>query len=108
MALDALLPERPARALPDAGALSARGGGDNLRKVAEEFEGMVLGELIAPLFANMPTDGLGGGGPGEAMFRPMLVKRYAEAMAQAGGIGLADGVYAELVRLQGGDNGAGR
>lgn len=108
MAMEAILPERSARALPDASNLAARGGADKLRQVAREFEGMVLGELLAPLFANLPTDGLGGGGPGEAMFRPMLVQRYAEAMSKAGGIGLADGVYAELVRLQGGDNGAGR
>jgi Rod binding domain-containing protein len=60
------------------------------------------------MFEGLPTDGLGGGGAGEAMFRPMLVQRYAEAMSKAGGIGLADNVMAEMIRLQGAGNGADR
>ncbi len=76
-----------------------------LKKVSEEFEGMVLKELLAPMFEALDTDGLGGGGPGEAMFRPMLVDTYAKGMAANGGVGLADSVFKELVRMQGGDHG---
>jgi flagellar protein FlgJ len=95
-ALDAVVAPAPKLALnarPDATM-------EKLRAVALEFEGMVLGQLLAPMFEALPTDGLGGGGPGEAMFRPMLVQRYADSMARAGGIGLADHVLGELVRLQ--------
>ena len=51
-------------------------------------------------FEALDTDGLGGGGLGEQMFRPMLVERYAEAIARAGGVGIADSVVRELMRLQ--------
>jgi Rod binding domain-containing protein len=73
---------------------------DELRRIAQEFESMVLRELLAPMFEALETEGLGGGGAGERMFRPMLVGEYAEGMAARGGVGLADMVLGELVRLQ--------
>jgi Rod binding domain-containing protein len=73
-----------------------------LKKIAEEFEGMVLKEMMSPMFEGLETDGLGGGGAGEAMFRPMLLDNYAKGMAKGGGIGVAGSVLKELVRMQGG------
>jgi Rod binding domain-containing protein len=52
------------------------------------------------MFESLDTDGLGGGGMGERMFRPMLVERYAQAIAKAGGVGVADYIIAELNRMQ--------
>lgn len=69
-------------------------------RAAQEFESMFLSEMLAPMFENLDTDGLGGGGIGEQMFRPMLVERYAEAIAKSGGVGLADAIVRELNRLQ--------
>lgn len=71
-----------------------------IRRVAQEFEAMVLAELLQPVFEQLDTDGLGGGGDGEQMFRPMLVQQYAQRMAETGGIGLADSVMRDLMRLQ--------
>jgi Rod binding domain-containing protein len=73
---------------------------DELRRVAEEFEAVFLAEMLAPMFDGIDTEGLGGGGMGEQMFRPMLVERYAEAIARAGGVGVAESVVRELVRMQ--------
>lgn len=73
---------------------------DELRRAAEEFEAVFLAEMLAPMFEGLSTDGLGGGGMGEEIFRPMLVERYAEAIAQSGGVGIADSVMRELMRLQ--------
>lgn len=88
------LPMQPSRATP------ANAQADELRRVAEEFEAIFIAEMLAPMFEGLETDGLGGGGMGEEIFRPMLVERYAEAIAAAGGIGVADAVVRELVRLQ--------
>ncbi len=71
-----------------------------VRRVAEEFEAVFLSEMLAPMFDSLETDGLGGGGAGERMFRPMLVEQYANAIANAGGIGIADSIVAELTRMQ--------
>jgi Rod binding domain-containing protein len=85
-----------------------------IRRVAAEFEAMVLAELLQPIFAEIDPDGLGGGGAGEAMFRPMLVQEYAMGIARNGGVGLGDAVVRELTRMQaalpsgGDDDGAAR
>lgn len=71
-----------------------------IQRTAKEFESMVIGELIGPMFESLDTEGLGGGGAGERMFRPMLVREYAQRLTAAGGIGLADAVAREMVMLQ--------
>jgi peptidoglycan hydrolase FlgJ len=70
------------------------------RRAAEEFEAVFLAQMLAPMFEGLETDGLGGGGMGEEIFRPMLVERYAAALSQSGGVGLADSIVRELMRLQ--------
>jgi len=74
------------------------------RVVAEEFESMFIAQMLAPMFESLDTDGLTGGGAGERAFRPMLVNEYAKEMAAQGGIGIADQVYTEILRMQGLDN----
>jgi peptidoglycan hydrolase FlgJ len=73
---------------------------DEIRRAAEEFESVFLSEMLAPMFESLDTDGLGGGGTGEQIFRPMLVERYAESIARAGGVGIADSIMRELMRMQ--------
>lgn len=73
---------------------------EELRRVAEEFEAVFLAEMLAPMFDGLDTEGLGGGGMGEQMFRPMLIERYAQAISSAGGVGVAESVIRELMRLQ--------
>lgn len=117
MASSILLPPTAAPVRPPA-ALSAPASPNDLtiapdklaklKSVAQEFEGVMLNELLAPMFEGLSTDGLGGGGQGEEMFRPMLVDQYAKGMAAHGGIGVADAVLKELVHMQGGQDGAAR
>ncbi len=74
------------------------------RKVAEEFEAMFIAQMLAPMFEALDTDGPTGGGSAERAFRPMLVNEYAAEMSKQGGIGIADQVYTEILRMQGLDN----
>lgn len=69
--------------------------------VAEQFEKMFISEMLRPMFEGIETDGPFGGGNAEATFRPMLIEEYAGAIARGGGIGIADNVMAEILRLQG-------
>lgn len=73
---------------------------DAARRVAHEFESVFLAEMMGPMFEGLSTDGLGGGGVGEQMFRPMLIDQYAQAITHSGGIGIADSITRELLRLQ--------
>ena len=71
-----------------------------LRRAAQEFESVFLSEMLAPMFEGLDTEGLGGGGMGEQIFRPMLVERYAESISRSGGVGIADSVVREFMRMQ--------
>ena len=71
-----------------------------LRRAAQEFESVFLSEMLGPMFEGLDTEGLGGGGMGEQMFRPMLVERYAESISRAGGVGIAENVVREFMRMQ--------
>jgi Rod binding domain-containing protein len=69
--------------------------------VAQEFERMFVAEMLQPMFSGIETDGPFGGGAAEDVFRPMLLDQYADAVARAGGVGIADAVLKEILRLQG-------
>jgi flagellar protein FlgJ len=90
----------PVSRLPATGLLNAGAPPDELRRIAEQFESVFLNEMLAPMFQGIETDGLGGGGMGEEMFRPMLIEQYATALSHSGGIGLADAIVRELTRMQ--------
>jgi hypothetical protein len=75
-------------------------------KAANDFEAMVIGQMLQPMFESLDSDGMFGGGSGERMFRPMLVDQYAQTMAKAGGIGIAQAVAREMMKLQEGEQSA--
>ncbi len=75
------------------------------RQSAQDFEAMALGQLLQPMFNTVDTSkGLFGGGVGEATWKPMLVDEMAKSMARAGGIGIADAVFKEMLRMQAAKN----
>lgn len=73
---------------------------DQARQVAEEFEAVFLAQLIEQMMGESTQSEMFGGGPGESAFRGMLNEEYAKVMARAGGIGLADDLAREMMRLQ--------
>ena len=69
--------------------------------VAQQFERMFISEMLQPMFSGIETDGMFGGGNAESTFRPMLLDQYADAIAKGGGVGIADSVLKEILRMQG-------
>jgi len=72
-----------------------------VRKVAEEFEAAFLSALLQPMFSSLSTEAPFGGGQGEAAFKSFMVEAMARQAAKRGGVGLADHVARELMRMQG-------
>jgi flagellar protein FlgJ len=70
------------------------------RAAAQEFEAQALGALLQPMFEGRGTENAFGGGAGEAQWQSMLVTEYGKVIARAGGIGLADAVLKEMLRMQ--------
>ena len=70
------------------------------RKVAEDFEAVFLGQMLQPLFQNLGAEKPFGGGSSEKMWRSMQVDEYGKAITKAGGIGIADAVFKEILKMQ--------
>jgi Rod binding domain-containing protein len=70
------------------------------RKAAEEFEAFFISQTVDTMFAGIKTDGPFGGGHAEEAFRSMLSQEYGKSMAKAGGMGIADQVYREILKTQ--------
>jgi Rod binding domain-containing protein len=75
------------------------------RKTAEDYESMFLEQSLGHMFATTGGEGpLGDSGTGSEVYRSMLVKEYAGTIARSGGVGIADQIYREIIKLQeGGD-----
>jgi Rod binding domain-containing protein len=71
-----------------------------VRQAAEEFEAVFLAEMLGPIFDGLETGGLFGGGPGDRIYRSLMVREYAAAIARSDGIGIADSVQREILKLQ--------
>ncbi|MBK1697715.1 rod-binding protein [Rhodovibrio salinarum] len=69
-------------------------------KAAQDFEAMFIAQMLKPMFQGLSTEGMFGGGKGEEMYRSLLVEEYGKTIAQAGGVGIADQVKAEMLKLQ--------
>ena len=83
-----------------ASLLQAPMGSDEVRRAAKEFEAVFIAQMMAPMFEGLETDELFGGGPGEDIYRSVLVEEYGKSIARAGGIGLSDAIQREILRLQ--------
>lgn len=67
---------------------------------AQDFEAVFISEMIKPMFETVGVDDMFGGGKGEEVFRGMLVQEMGKSIAKQGGLGLADQVRAQLLKIQ--------
>jgi len=70
------------------------------REAAENFEAFYLSQTFEEMFQDIEPDSMFGGGQGEKVFRSLLFQEYGKQTAKAGGIGIADMVQKEILRLQ--------
>ena len=68
---------------------------------AQQLEGTFLNTLMKEMFSSIKTDDQNfGGGFAEETWRGMQAQQFADAMAQGGGVGLADQLMPTLMQLQ--------
>jgi len=76
-------------------------GYDKLHKQAVELEGVFLNTLMKEMFSSIDTgEESFGGGFAEETWRGMQAEQVASSLAEQGGIGLADNLMSDLLRLQ--------
>jgi peptidoglycan hydrolase FlgJ len=70
-------------------------------QAAEDFEAVLLGQMTKYMFdTNSGGDSSFKGGFAEETWQGMMSEQMGKQIAQRGGIGLADNVYREMLRLQ--------
>jgi len=94
LAPDMLAPSR------EVGGVAGRGAVDpRLREVAEEFEAVFLAQVLQTM-----SVGLGGPGPlGDSdneAWAGMLQEEYGRLISKSGGIGVADALLREMLKMQ--------
>jgi len=89
------LPLAPARTAGAPAAPGTAAPGDPLRSAARAFEAAFLAEMLQSAGLGSTRESMGGGA-GEGQFASFLVRAQAEEIARAGGIGLAEALYASL------------
>jgi peptidoglycan hydrolase FlgJ len=70
------------------------------KKIAQQFEGVLMSQMLNEMFEGIKTDGMFGGGQGEDMFRSLMVDEYGKQIAQQGGMGLTTAVTRQLLSHQ--------
>lgn len=71
------------------------------RAVAEDFEAVYVSDAFKAMFKDVSVDPLTGtSNTSNETWRDMLVDEYAKDFVKKGGIGIADGIAAELIKIQ--------
>ena len=71
------------------------------REAAKEFEAVFLTNFLKTMFDGVKSEeGPFGGGHAEKQYRGFMTSEYAKAISEQGGIGIADQVYGEILRMQ--------
>ena len=69
------------------------------RAAAQDFEAVFLNSMFGQMFTHV-NEGPFNGGQAANTWRTFLTDEYSKNFAKAGGIGIADSVYKELIALQ--------
>ena len=91
------LPTAPVEA-QSAEQLAKRG---QIEKTARDFEASFLSVMLGQMFKDVGAEAPFNGGHGEAAFKSFMSDAMAKQMVRSGGVGLADTVGKEMLKLQG-------
>ena len=74
--------------------------GKNVDQVASDFEAVFLTQMMQQMFAGEELTSFFGGGTAGEVYKSYLLNEYGKSIAKAGGIGIAEQVKKELLKLQ--------
>lgn len=69
-------------------------------QIAEDFEAFFIGQMVQAMFSGVETPEPFGGGAGEKAWQGMLHEEFGKIIAKSGGLGMADDLKSEIIRLQ--------
>ena len=72
-----------------------------MEKTAQDFESFFMAQMFQYMSSGIKADSTFGGGQAEEMLRSLLTDEYGKLSSRAGrGIGIADSVMREMIKLQ--------
>ncbi len=71
-----------------------------LREKAVDYEAVFISQMLKPMFDGLQADAPFGAGNAEDVWRSFQLEEFGKAIAHTGGIGLADGIYRQLLAVQ--------
>lgn len=80
-------------------AAKAQATAAKVDEAAQEFESVFMSQMLQHMFADVDMSPMADG-PGKEIYQSMLVDEYGKIITRAGGIGIADHVKREMLRLQ--------
>lgn len=86
------------------GSAADKGKNPVVLKAAKEFESSFLTAMLEQMWTGIEAEAPFGGGHAEKVYRSMVVGEYAKSISAAGGIGIADHVYREILSAQEGQS----
>lgn len=82
-----------------ASAKSASKG--EIDEAAQEFETVFLSQMLQHMFVDVDMNPMSeGDSPGEDIYKSMLIDEYGKILSRAGGVGIADHVRREMLKMQ--------
>ena len=92
--------------LRGAPSLTVLSGADEsrIRQTAQQFEATFMAQMLRPMFEGLSTEAPFGGGHAEETWRGFMIDEMGKQISRSGGIGLADQVMAEMIRMQSGQS----
>ena len=82
------------------GSHADKGKNPAVLKAAKEYESSFLTAMLEQMWTGIEAEAPSGGGHAEKVYRSMVVGEYAKSISAAGGIGIADHVYREILSAQ--------
>ncbi len=72
-----------------------------IKETAQKFEASFLSVMMQSMFDGVKTSEPFGGGQAEDMFKSLLTEAMAKEVSKSGGVGLANSIQREMLKLQG-------
>ena len=72
-----------------------------IERTAKQFEAAFISQMLGTMFQDVGAEAPFGGGSGEEAFKSFMMEAIGKQMASTGGLGLADEITREMLRMQG-------
>lgn len=73
---------------------------DKIDQVSHDFEAEYISQMLGTMFSTVDSKDSLGGSDEEEQYKSLLIDQYGKIIARNGGIGVADQVKREMLKLQ--------